>query len=261
MSDVLFTENRGRVRVLTFNRPEALNAFNDDLYDAARDALLAAQDDPAVACVVVTGSGDRSFSSGQDLGEMARPRRHDDGQEHGFRPFITVVESFEKPLLVAVNGLAIGIGTTMLAHADVVFAAESARFRIPFVSLGVTMEAGSSYNLPQRMGWQDTAHWVFTSGWLDATRAHEVGLVWKVVPDAKLLDETFAVADEIATMPVASLRTTKKLLLASRVEASKAARAREDVEFAALTGGPAQLEALAAFREKRPADFTNLPVE
>lgn len=261
MSDVVAVEDRGRVRELTLNRPKALNSFNDAMYDGVRGALLEAEGDANLACVVVTGAGEKSFSAGQDLGEMAKPPRYDDGERHGFLPFIEVVERFEKPLIAAVNGLAIGIGTTMLAHCDIVLAAESARFRVPFASLGITMEAGSSYNLPMRMGWQNTAHAVFTSSWIDAGTALEAGLVWRVVPDDQLAKEAAALADEIAAMPVTTLRATKRVLLGSKVEASKAARAREDAEIAALAGGPAQREALAAFREKRTANFTNLPEE
>lgn len=257
--DAVLVEDRERVRIVTLNRPDALNAFNDAMYDGVHGALIDATEAKGVACVVVTGTGDRAFSAGQDLGEMAQRPTHDDGQRHGFVPFIEVVESFEKPLLAAVNGLAIGIGTTMLAHCDLVICSDSARFRAPFVSLGITMEAGSSYNLPQRIGLQETAHAMFTGAWIDAARAVEIGLAWKRVPDDKLMEEAMAVADEIATMPVGGLRATKRLLLGAKVEHSKAARAREDAEILGLAGGPAQREALAAFREKRPADFTNLP--
>ena len=258
MSNPVRVDDEGRVRILTLDRPEALNAFNDAMYDGVRDGLIEAQEAKGVACVVVTGAGDRAFSAGQDLGEMANRPAHDDGERHGFPPFIEVVEAFEKPLLAAVNGLAIGIGTTMLAHCDLVLAADSARFRMPFVSLGITLEAGSSYNLPGRIGWQETAHAAFTASWIDSARAVEIGLAWKRVPDDKLMEETMAVANDIAAMPISGLRATKRVLLGAKVEHSKAARAREDKEILGLAGGPAQREALAAFREKRPADFTSL---
>lgn len=258
MSEAVLVEDRGRVRLVTLHRPDALNAFNDAMYDGVRDALRDAQDDKGVACVVVTGSGDRAFSAGQDLGEMAQRPTHDDSEPHGFGPFIEVVERFEKPLLAAVNGLAIGIGTTMLAHCDLVLAADSARFRIPFVSLGITLEAGSSHNLPQRIGWQETAHAAFTGAWIGAARAVEVGLAWKRVPDDKLMEEAMTLAGEIAAMPVSALAATKRLLLAAKVEHSAAARRREDHEIAGLAGGAAQREALRAFREKRPPDFTSI---
>jgi enoyl-CoA hydratase/carnithine racemase len=256
-SDVLRIDDADRVRLLTLNRPDALNAFNDELYDAVCAALHAAADDPDIATAVITGSG-RAFSAGQDLGEMARPARHDDGVRHGFLPFIEAVEAFPKPLVAAVNGIGVGIGLTLLPHCDLVLIARGARLRAPFVSLGVTAEAGSSALLPQRMGWQNAAHLLFTASWLGAEQAVETGLAWRVCEPEQLLDEALSVAREIAAMPVDSLVTTKTLLLDARLDAVRAARERENVRFARLVGGPANREALAAFKERRDPDFTRL---
>ena len=257
---VLRVETRDRVRLLTLDRPEALNAFDDALYDAVRDALHAAADDPSVAVVVITGAG-RAFSAGQDLGELERPPRHTDGRPHGFPSFIAAVEAFPKPLLAAVNGIGVGIGLTLLPHCDLVLIAEHARLRAPFVSLGVTAEAGSTLLLPATIGWQQTAHLLYTASWLDAERAVAVGLAWRSVPGERLLEETLAVARQIAAMPIPSLVATKVLLLAARLEAVRVARARETVRFDRLAGGPANREAIAAFREKRDPDFTRLDAE
>jgi enoyl-CoA hydratase/carnithine racemase len=250
---VLRVDERDRVRVLTFDRPDALNAFNDDLYDAVREALVDAADQPEVAAVVLTGAG-RAFSAGQDLGELAEPRRHDDGRRHGFDPFIEVVESFPKPLIAAVNGIGVGIGLTILPHCDIVLIAEGARLRAPFVSLGVTAEAGSTALLPARMGWQETAHLLYTSGWIDAQRAVQTGLAWRVCKAETVVEEALVLAAEIATMPVESLVATKALLLEARLDAVRAARKREDVRFRKLAGGPANRKALAAFNRRRKPD-------
>jgi enoyl-CoA hydratase/carnithine racemase len=255
---VLRIEDRDRVRLLTLSRPKSLNAFDDDLYDAVRDALHEAAARPDVATVVITGEG-RAFSAGQDLGEMAAPRRHSDGAPHGFLPFIEVVECFPKPLLAAVNGLGVGIGLTLLLHCDLVFMADSARLRVPFVPLGVTTEAGSSLLLPVRVGWQEAARLLYTAAWMDAEEALRSGIAWRVCTTEALLSETLAVAREIAAMPVDSLVATKRLLLAARGEAVRAARERENEAFARLVGGPANREAIAAFREGRPPDFSRLP--
>jgi enoyl-CoA hydratase/carnithine racemase len=254
---VLHSRDSRRVRVLTLDRPRALNAFNVELYDAVRRALAAAAADPGVATVVITGAG-RAFSAGQDLDEMARPPRHRDGEPHGFIPFIECVESFPKPLIAAVNGIAVGIGLTLLPHCDLVFIARGARLRAPFVSLGVTAEAGSSALLPQRIGWQNAAHLLYTAGWLEAEQAVEVGLAWRLCEPDKLLDDVLSTAYEIAQMPVDSLVATKTLLLDARLDAVRAARGREDQRFARLVGGPANREALAAFKERRAPDFTKL---
>jgi enoyl-CoA hydratase/carnithine racemase len=257
---VLRVEQVGRVRLLTLDRPQALNAFDDDLYDAARAALEDAASSPEIAVVVVTGEG-RAFSAGQDLAELERPRRHGDGRAHGFAPFIECVEAFPKPLIAAVNGLAVGIGLTLLPHCDLVLVADDARMRAPFVSLGVTAEAGSTHLLPATIGWQETAHLLYTASWLDAARAVEVGLAWRAVPRERLLEEALRVAGEIAAMPIASLVDTKRLLLEARLDAVRRARARENTTFARLARGPANREAIAAFREKRKPDFTRLPPE
>jgi enoyl-CoA hydratase/carnithine racemase len=256
--EVLRSEDSDRVRLLTLDRPDALNAFNDELYDALCRALDSAADDPGIATVVITGAG-RAFSAGQDLGEMAHPPKYPDGERHGFIPFIERVESFPKPLIAAVNGIGVGIGLTLLPHCDLVFIARGARLRAPFVSLGVTAEAGSSLLLPQRIGWQSAAHLLYTASWLEAEQAVEVGLVWRLCEPEKLLDEALSTAREIAQMPIDSLVTTKTLLLDARLDAVRAARAREDRRFARLAGGPANREALAAFEERRAPDFTKLP--
>ena len=257
---VLHVEDFGRVRLLTLNRPKALNAMNDELYDAIRAALDEAATSPDVAVVVLTGSG-RAFSAGQDLSELETPRRHDDGLKHGFPPFIASVEAFPKPLLAAVNGIGVGIGLTILLHCDLVLIAESARLRAPFVSLGVTAEAGSTHLLPATIGWQETAHLLYTASWLDAARAVESGIAWRSFPNERLLPAALEIAGEMAEMPIASLVGTKKLLLEGRLDAVRAARERENLTFARLARGPANREAIAAFREKRKPDFTRLAAE
>jgi enoyl-CoA hydratase/carnithine racemase len=256
-ASVLAVEDIGRVRVLTFDRPGALNAFNDDLYDAVREALEDAAKLPDIAVVVMTGRG-RAFTAGQDMDELAELRRHTDGQPHGFYPFIETVEAFPKPLIAAVNGIAVGIGLTVLPHCDVVLVAEGARLRAPFVSLGVTAEAGSSYLLPATIGWQATAQLLYTAEWLDADRAVELGLALRVEPADKLLEETLSLATKMAAMPIPSLVGTKQLLLDARLAAVREARRREDKTFGKLRGGPANKEAIAAFRERREPDFTKL---
>ncbi len=258
MNDLVLIEDRNRVRLLTLNRPEALNAFNDDVYDAATEALREAAADPALAVVVITGQG-KAFSAGQDLSELGAPRIHDDGLRHGFQPFIEAVEAFPKPLIAAVNGLGIGIGLTLLPHCDFVLMAEDARLKAPFVDLGVTTEAGSSFLLPAMIGWAATAHILYTAPWIDADYAVQIGLAWRAVPPEELMTETMYLAEYIAQKPVPSLDATKQISLAARLDATRHARERENEAFGRLVGAPANREAIAAFKEKRPADFTKLP--
>ena len=223
MSTLLRIEDCDGVRLMVINRPDALNALNMNLYDAIRDGLneAAARDD--IAVVVITGEG-RAFCAGTDLGELANPPKPDDNRPHGFEPFMDTLQTFPKPLIAAVNGIGIGIGLTMLPHCDLVLIAEYARLRAPFVELGVTAEAGSTYLLPATIGWAETAHLLYTAGWVDADRAVEIGLAWRKVA---LMPEAMALAGKIARMPVSSLVATKKLLLDARVSGINEARARE----------------------------------
>lgn len=255
--EVLQIDDQDGVRLLTLNRPQALNAFNDDLYDAVRDALNDAAGRTDVAVLVITGTG-KGFSAGTDLGELAQPRKHSDGKPHGFPSFIAAVEAFPKPLIAAVNGISVGIGVTLLPHCDLVVMSTAARLRAPFASLGVTAEAGSTLLLPALIGWQRTAEFLYTAEWIDADTALAWGLTGRLCEPEALLPTAMELATRIARMPVSSLMATKQLLLDARLEAVRAARDRENVAFAKLLGGPANREALAAFRERREPDFRGL---
>jgi enoyl-CoA hydratase/carnithine racemase len=247
--------NDGRVRVLTLNRPEALNAFDTALYNAAAAALRDASADDDVRCAVITGRG-RAFSAGQDLAEMGRiGSGEDDGAGHGFPNFINALMAFDKPLVAAVNGLGVGIGFTMLLHCDLVLLAHAARLRAPFVPLGVVPEAASSVLMPQVMGNQEASYFLYTGHWMSAQDAVDAGVAWKTVPDGKLMHETFSVTDEIARMPTVSLVETKRLVTEARIDAVQAANTREQRVFSRLAGAPANMEAITAFLEKRDPVF------
>lgn len=259
---MLRVEDNDGVRVLTLDRPEALNAFNTSLYDACAAAFHEAAARADIACVVLTGTG-RAFSAGQDLGEMAgidpsssNSRANDAGP--GFPRFIDTVAAFEKPLIAAVNGLGVGIGLTVLLHCDLVLIARGARLRAPFVPLGVVPEAGGSLLMPAVMGGQPAALALYTGEWITADDAVACGLALRVVEPDVLMTDTMELAGRIARMPVTSLVETKRLVLAGRIDAVRAARAREDAAFARMVGGPANVEALTAFLEKREPDFREI---
>jgi len=231
--------DRPGVRLLTLNRPQALNAFDSPLYRAAGEALGAARADDAVRAIVLTGAG-RAFSSGQDLDEMARLAAGE-AAESGFPELLEALQAFDKPLVAAVNGAAVGIGFTMLPHCDIVLAAEGARFRTPFSEMGVPPEAASSLLFPVTMGWQRAAEVLFTSPWLSAADAVACGIALRVVPAGDLLPRALDLAASIATAPLAALRAIKGTMLAARADAVAAARAREEAAFArlwGLDGGP-----------------------
>ena len=226
---VLLVDDDAGVRTLTFNRPEALNAFNQELWYAAADALEDAAADDHVRCVLVTGNG-RAFSAGQDLGEMADPTVFE-GQEPGYQRFMPVLESFPKPIVAAVNGVGVGIGLTMLLHCDIVLMSDQARLKVPFISLGVTTEASASLLMPATMGWQRAAEVLFTEPWIDADQAVADGIALRAVPHDRLLDEARALASHIGGLPLGPLLATKALMQAGRADAVAAARTREVAEF------------------------------
>ena len=234
MDAVIRTHDDDGVRLLTLDRPEALNAFDSALYREAGTAIEAARTDDAVHVLVVTGAG-RAFSAGQDLKELERLAAGEQ-IESGFPVLLDALCTFDKPIVAAVNGVAIGIGFTMLAHCDLVIAAESARFRTPFASLGVAPEAASSYLFPLRMGWQRAARVLFTDAWLSAAEAVEHGIALEQCPDDAVVSRALELARTIASAPLGSLRAIKATMLAGQSDAVAAARAREDAAFAQLLG-------------------------
>jgi enoyl-CoA hydratase/carnithine racemase len=253
----LLIADENRVRTLTLNRPDALNAFNEALYDATADALSAAADDPEIAAVVITGAG-RAFSAGQDLAEM-QARISDPNfipGRHGFPGLIDALCAFPKPLICAVNGVGLGLGVTILGFADLAFMSSTARLKCPFTSLGVAPEAASSYLLPQLIGRQNAAWLLMSSEWVDAAEALRMGLVWKVCEPDELLSDAGRYAHVLAAKPISSLVAVKQTMVEpSRAEVA-AARAREDAYFAQMMGAQANADALAEFTQGRSGNTT-----
>jgi enoyl-CoA hydratase/carnithine racemase len=237
----VLTDDTGRVRVLTFNRPTRANAFDGALYRSAADALTVADADPAIGAVVVTGAG-RSFTAGTDLAEMAQTTGAASRTEHPFTVFLDAVIGFTKPLLAAVNGAAVGLGLTLLAHCDLVLVSEHARLRAPFTVMGVVPEAASSYLLPRRMRRQAAIAALLTSDWISAAEAVEVGLALRQCAAEELLNTTVELAQRIAAHPDASVRATRRLIRASERDEITTAMRREGEAFAEILRSPAMDE-------------------
>ncbi|MCC6764509.1 MAG: enoyl-CoA hydratase/isomerase family protein [Deltaproteobacteria bacterium] len=252
--ETVLLEIRDGVAIVTWNRPRQRNAFNRQMWCEGRDLLRELLGDSRARAVVVTGAGD-AFTAGQDLSEMSAAPGD---AEHPFGGFMDVLVDFDKPLLAAVNGVGVGIGLTMLLHCDVVHLAEEARLRAPFVPLGVVPEAAASFMLPLIVGYQRAAEVLYTGDWIDARRALELGLASRVSTRAELLPSLLALAAKMAAGPIGSIRHTKRLLLATRAEQIRAARVREDAGFVERVGTPENMEAIMAFFEKRPPDFSKL---
>ncbi|BBY35543.1 crotonase [Mycolicibacter minnesotensis] len=249
---ILTIEDKNRVRTCTLNRPESLNAFNEALYDALAEALLAAAADPEVAVVLLTGAG-RAFSAGTDLAEMQAMVTDPDfvPGKHGFRGLITALGQFPKPLICAVNGLGLGIGTTILGYADLAFMSSTARLKCPFTSLGVAPEAASSYLLPQLMGRQNAAWLLMSSEWITAEEALRMGLIFAVCEPDELDSEARRHAEVLASRPISSLMAVKSAMVEPTRAETLAAVERENAFFAELLGAQANADALAEFTGHR----------
>ena len=227
------------VAVITMNRPERKNAFTREQYELLANALNAADQDSEVRVAVLTGAG-AAFSSGQDLKEMMElasgvasgtPTTSKAG---GFTVLLDALEVFSKPLIAAVNGVAVGIGMTLLPFCDIVLVDETARMRVPFSELGVPPEAASSVLFADRIGWQRAAELLLTSRWVDATEAVEIGLALRTTPAGEALSQARELATTIASKSAYSTRVIKQLMVAGRGTRTQEARAREEALFADL---------------------------
>jgi enoyl-CoA hydratase/carnithine racemase len=241
------------VRLIAFNRPEMRNAFDTTMYLEVTEALRTADADEAIGAVVLTGRG-TAFTSGQDLAEMAAIATGTavEGAGQGFMGLLDCICDISVPLLAAVNGVAVGLGFTVLAHCDLVLVDPAARLRVPFAELGVPLEAASSVLFPAAMGWQRAARVLLTSDWVSAPELVELGLALEVSAPGQVLDETVALATRIAGHSHAATRAITSLLRAARRDAVLEANRREQGAFARLLGGAAQSGTLADFAGKQP---------
>jgi enoyl-CoA hydratase/carnithine racemase len=253
MTEQLLTENRDGVLVLTINRPEKKNAINNDMWVGLRETFRAAAADDAVSCVLLCGAGE-NFCSGVDLNSF----NSDPGTEHPFESAARAVVEFDKPLVAAAQGVAVGGGATVLFHADIVYVGESLRMRLPFASLGLAPEWGSSYMLQANIGAQRAAELFYTAEWIDADKALGYGIAADVLADANLFKHALAKAGEIAQWPVNSLREIKRTLRMHHLDALDAAIKAEQAAMMRQAGSPENIEAITAIFEKRPPNFRNL---
>ena len=241
------------VRVIAFNRPAVRNAFDTTMYQEVTAALRAADGDETVGAVVLTGRG-TAFTSGQDLAEMAAIATGTavEGAGQGFMGLLECLIDLSVPLLAAVNGVAVGLGFTLLPHCNLVLVDAGARLRVPFAELGVPPEAASSVLFPAVMGWQQAARVLLTSDWVSAPELVELGLALKVCDEGTVLDETVALAARIAAHPRAATRASTSLVRAARRDAVVEANRREQAAFGTLLAGAVGSGTLAEFAA-RPA--------
>ena len=242
----IVTSRQGQTLVISFNRPEKMNAITRSMYAGLAQNLNEAAGDFGIRCVVITSEGDH-FTSGNDIRDfMSNPPTESDSD---VAKFLGALLEFPKPLLAAVKGNAIGVGTTMLLHCDVVVASPTANFSMPFTSLGLVPEAGSSMLFPNLVGYQRAAKVFMTGESFGANEAKEMGLVATVAEDA--FAEAMAIAEKIAAQPPQAIINTKALMKAGKHDAVAAVMRAEFEIFALALQSEEAAEAFMNFMAKR----------
>jgi enoyl-CoA hydratase/carnithine racemase len=253
MTDQILTSTEDRILTITFNRPEKKNAFTLDMYARMADEMVAAADDPGVRVLVFRGT-DGVFSSGNDVSNFVE-RVEDSSAVPPSVRFLAQLPAFPKPMIAAVEGPAVGIGTTMLLHCDLVYADETAKFILPFARLGICPEAGSSLLLPRTAGFQRATELLMLGEPFDAARAKEAGIVNEIVPSDQLHQRVAERAAAVAALPPSAVRATKSLIRHEPREHIEGAMRREYETIAKQLTLPETAEAMNAFLEKREPDF------
>ena len=249
----IITESRDGVLRIEIDRPDKKNALTAAMYQAMADAIKAAEADHKVRVLLIHGKVDL-FTAGNDLQDFLDNPPRDDN-----RPvfqFLYGISQAQKPIVAAVAGPAVGIGTTMLLHCDLVYAAPNARLQLPFVNLGLVPEAASSLLLPALIGYQRAAELLLLGESFTAQTAKEIGLVTEVVPEEQLFDTAMAQAKKLARKPAASLRLTKRLMKQGQMAAVEQRIKLEASHFGERLDSPEAKEAFTAFLEKRKPDFS-----
>jgi enoyl-CoA hydratase/carnithine racemase len=251
MSEIA-VEKSERVLRIRLNRPAKKNALTTGMYQAFADALRSADSDTDVRAILIHGGPD--FTAGNDLQDfLANPPQ---SPESPVLVFLDAVTHVEKPMVAAVNGVAVGIGTTMLLHCDLIYSGQDAKFALPFVNLGLCPEAASSFLLPALAGYQRAAELLLLGEPFDAMTAHAIGLVTEVVPNDLAFEAAEQAALKLAAKPPASVRLTKRLLKAQTRTIMEAALAEEIRHFRERLVSAEAKEAFSAFLEKRKPDFS-----
>jgi enoyl-CoA hydratase/carnithine racemase len=254
MSDIL-THAEAGVMTITLNRLDRKNSITAAMYGAMADALATAEADTSIRVVVLQGH-ETVFSAGNDIGDFLN--KPPAGMDSPVFRFLHGIATFTKPLLAAVCGPAVGVGTTMLFHCDLVYAGDNAAFSMPFVNLGLCPEAASSLLVPQMLGYHRAAEALLLGEPFMAEAALEVGLVNRVVPPTEANGIAQAVARKLAAKPLSALVETKRLMKKGQQQLVLQQMAEEGKSFSRMLGEPAAREAFGAFMEKRKPDFSKV---
>jgi enoyl-CoA hydratase/carnithine racemase len=252
MSNEIRVTRENGVLTITIDRPARKNALTPAMYQAMVDAFAAAREDASVRAVLVRGSAE-IFTAGNDIEDFLKTPPA--GSDSPVIRFLDAIAGFDKPLVAAVAGPAIGVGTTLLLHCDMVYAADNARFAVPFAQLGLCPEAASSMLLPRIAGYQGAAEKLMLGETFDAAEAHRMGFVNRVLPAAELDAFVAAQLAKLVALPASSLRVTKSLMKHASEHEIKTRMSEEFVHFGKMLLAPEAREAFTAFLEKRKPDF------
>jgi enoyl-CoA hydratase/carnithine racemase len=250
----ILVSQQDHVLVIEFSRRDKKNSLTTDMYRAASDALIHAREHCQVHAVLLRGQDDL-FTAGNDLADFLHRKP---GEASAAIPFLHLLAGFEKPLVAAVAGSAVGIGTTMLLHCDLVFAADNARFQLPFVNLALCPEGGSSQLLPRSAGHRLAAELLMLGETFDADKARQAGIVNRVLPAAKLMTTAMAATQALAAKPPQAMAVTKALLKRPADATAIETIDEEALYFMELVDAAAAKEIFAAFLEKRAPDASKL---
>ena len=250
--DILISKENG-VLTITFNRPDKKNAITAAMYQTIADALKDAENDAEVRVILFTGKPE-IFTAGNDIDDFLKnPPKSTKSPAY---QFIQNLSHATKPVVAAVSGPAVGIGTTLLLHCDFVYAADNARFSLPFAKLGLCPEFASSLLLPQIAGYQRAAEKLMLGEAFSAQEACAMGFVNKVLPPAEVLVFAQAQSAKLVALPTSSLRATKRLMKGKQIASIEAKIKEESVHFSEMLVSKEAKEAFTAFFEKRKPDFT-----
>ena len=255
MSNDILVHSEGGVMTITFNRLDRKNSITSAMYGAIADALASAAEDAATRVVVLQGH-ETIFSAGNDVGDILN--KPPAGRDSPVFRFLRGIAAFPKPIVAAVCGPAVGVGTTMLFHCDLVYAGDNAAFSMPFVNLGLVPEAASSLLVPQMLGYHRAAEALLLGEPFMAEAALEVGLVNRVLPPMETNAYAQKIAARLAAKPSTSLIETKRLMKKGQQQLVTQQMDDEGLLFSRMLTEPAAREAFGAFMEKRAPDFSKL---
>jgi len=254
--NTILTKMDGKVATITLNRPQVLNALNDELMDELGAALIGYDADDNIGCIIITGS-EKAFAAGADIASMAKYEFHEVYRSDYISRNWEHIRKVRKPVIAAVSGYALGGGCELAMMCDMIMAADNAKFGQPEIKLGIIPGAGGTQRLPRAVSKAKAMDLALTGRLMDAAEAERSGLVARIFPQADLLSEVLAIAKGIADMPLLTAMMVKESINASYETSLSEGIHFERRLFHACFGTSDQKEGMAAFVEKRPAKFTN----